>query len=408
MPIFLWLELIIRLRIIPPNKIGGASGSHRVIVQRAFSMKKITIIYISPGPVYNSESTIFQQKFIALSKYCKGYFFSTAHSDEERKMGNFTYYAMGRKKNFVPLRFLKYCIAKAFEIRRSGVSVDCVVSYDPLTTGIIGWIVKLILKAKLIVEVNGVYTSPVVWEKDTLDGFNSIKKMMVPTLMKFVFSVSDGISLLFPTQIKQFSKFVQGKTIASYPCWVPVSFFKNLGEKKEVLFVGFPFKIKGVDILIKAFKNIASEFPEWKLKIIGWYPNKEELEKEIDGHPQIYHHKPVSYAEMPKHIGRCGILVLPSRTEAMGRVLVEAAAAGKSRIGSNVDGVSTVINNNVDGLLFESENVSDLEKKMALLISNSEMRKTIGQAALERASIDFSEEKFVKKTVGFLQKVICE
>ncbi|MCI5212288.1 MAG: glycosyltransferase, partial [Candidatus Electrothrix sp. ATG2] len=40
---------------------------------------------------------------------------------------------------------------------------------------------------------------------------------------------------------------------------------------------------------------------------------------------------------MIDHIGKCGFLVQPSRTEAMGRVLVEAMAAGKARIGSRVD-----------------------------------------------------------------------
>lgn len=371
-------------------------------------MDKITIIYISPGPVHDAETRIYQQKFIALSKFCKGYFISTSNRNENIQIGDFNYCAMVRERRFLSFRFFIYCIIKAWEIRKNGVRVDCVVTYDPLTTGIIGLLMKLILQTKLIVEVNGVYTSPIVWEENIKNIITRLKKVVVPMLMKFIFSVTDGIYLLFPVQIKQFHKVVQGKTIASFPCWVPVSFFKNLGENKEILFVGFPFRIKGLDILIKAFKEIAPEFPEWKLKILGWYPYKEELEKEIDGHPQIYHHKPVSYAEMPGHIGACGILVLPSRTEAMGRVLVEAAAAGKARIGSNVDGVPTVINDNVDGLLFSSESVSELSEKMSLLMSDIEMRKKIGQSAEERASVDFSEEKFIQNTLDFYHKVLIK
>jgi glycosyltransferase involved in cell wall biosynthesis len=48
----------------------------------------------------------------------------------------------------------------------------------------------------------------------------------------------------------------------------------------------------------------------------------------------------------------------------MGRVLVEAMAAEKPRIGSSVGGIPTMINDGVDGYLVEPENIGDLAKKL--------------------------------------------
>ena len=66
----------------------------------------------------------------------------------------------------------------------------------------------------------------------------------------------------------------------------------------------------------------------------------------------------------------CSLFVLPSRTEAMGRVLLEAMACKKPIIASNVGGIPEIIKDGYNGLLFESENVDDLAEKIRLVLSN--------------------------------------
>ncbi|MCK9502376.1 MAG: glycosyltransferase [Lascolabacillus sp.] len=370
-------------------------------------MKKFNVMYIFPGPISDAGSEIFQKRFICLSKYLRGYIFTTSTRPEHIKIGDFEYLSCQRNKFFLNLRFLVFCVQKTLSLRMNKGKIDCIITYDPLKTGLIGSIIKLLLNAKLIVEVNGVYTSQVVWIDGKKCFVNSMKKLLTPLIMRFVFSRTDGIYLLFPTQIDQFKKNLQKKPIVSFPCWVPTKFFHNKMEKKEVLFAGFPFKIKGVDVLIKAFKKIAPQYPDWTLKILGWFPDTTELYAAIDSHPQIYHHPPVNYSEMPKHIGECGIFVLPSRTEAMGRVLVEAAAAGKPRIGSNVDGIPTVIENGVDGYLVEPENVDELASKMSLLMGDKSLRERIGFAAALRAKNEFSEDCYIRNTMQFYKNVVA-
>ena len=370
-------------------------------------MSKRTVLYINPGPAYWPHSPLFQDEFMELSRIFKGYIFTTSPRTETFPIGDFIYLSMkSRQRKVDRLKFIFFCIWNGIKILFREGKFDLVATYDPLMTGLIGLAVSRIHKSKCGLEVNGVYTSPAQW----IDGPNNlekrVKKVIYPIMMRFVLKHAEGIRLLFENQIDSFKNVVQKKVIHTFPPFVPTDRFKNLREEKEVFFSGIPFKLKGVDILIEAFKKIASKYPDWKLKILGWYPNPEELIDMIEGHPQIYHHKAVPYEEMAQHIGACAIFVLPSRSEAMGRVLVEAMAAGKPRIGSNVEGIPSVIHDGIDGLLFETENADDLAEKLDLLMGNEELRKKLGKAGEIRAKQEFAKSIYFENITNFYNEVL--
>jgi glycosyltransferase involved in cell wall biosynthesis len=374
-------------------------------------MAKKTLLYISPGPTFWPRSQAYQDQFIELSRTFKGYIFTTSSRTETFPIGDFLYFSM--KSGFTKidrLRFFALCLWNATNLLIQKEKIDLVATYDPFYTGLIGLISSCMARAKFAPEVRGVFTSAAQW----IDGPDSLEKKLrrviypaiMPVIMRFVLKHADGIRLLFENQIDMFRDVTKGKVIRAFPPLVPTDRFKNVREDKEILFVGFPFKLKGADILIKAFKKISSKYQDWKLKILGWYPDPKELNDEIDGHPQIYHHKPVPYKEMPDHIGSCGIFVLPSRSEAMGRVLVEAMAAGKPRIGSNVEGIPSVINDGVDGLLFETENADDLAEKLDMLMSDQQLRQKLGKAAEIRAKQEFTRSNYFSNLITFYNEVL--
>lgn len=370
------------------------------------AMKK-NILFVNPGPSYNAHSELYQNQFHYLSTGYQGYIFTTGSKKETFPIGEFTFISMIHGSGILcSVHFLFFCIWEALRLLRQGNRIDLVVTYDPLKTGLIGLVVSWIHGAKFAPEVNGVYTSPAEYLDAPAGWKTAAKKKIYPLIIRFVLQHADGIKLLFKTQIAPFQGVLSGKIVRSFPCYVPVEDFRNIREDKEVLFVGFPYWRKGVDILIRAFKKIASKHPEWKLKILGWFPDMTELNAAMNGHPQIYHHKPVHYREMIEHIGTCGILVLPSRSEAMGRVLVEAMAAGKPRVGSDVDGIPTVIEHGVDGLLFESENVEELAEKLDALISDPELRRLLGSAGAARAGKEFGKEAYLRTLDAFYREVL--
>jgi len=366
-----------------------------------------TILYISPGPTYNVHSNLFQSEYKQLSQYYQGYIFTTSSKREKIAIDRFEYLSMRSDNSKIDvIKFSIFCIWQAFRILLQGSKIHLVVTYDPLKTGLIGLVVARIHNAKFAPQVNGVYTSPAEWLDEADNVNNKLKRRVYPMIMRFVMKRSDGIRLLFKEQINKFTDSLHGKVIRDFHCFVPTDGFINIREDKEILFAGFPFKRKGVDILIEAFKQIAPKYPGWKLKILGWYPNPEELYNAINNHPQIYHHLPVKYDQMIEQIGSCAILVLPSRSEAMGRVLVEAMAAEKPRIGSRVDGIPTVINDGVDGFLVEPESVEDLAQKLDLLMGNDQLRREMGLAGKERVPREFTQEAYFENVINFYDEVL--
>jgi glycosyltransferase involved in cell wall biosynthesis len=370
-------------------------------------MAKKTLLYITPGPAYWPHSPLFQDEFMELSKILKGYIFTTSPRTETFAIGEFTYFSMrSRQRKLDRLKFVFFCIWKGVKILVQKGKIDLVSSYDPLTTGLIGFVISRIHRSKFGCSVRGVFTSPAQW-LDGPDGVEKkVKKAIYPVIMRFVFKHADGIRLLFKNQIDCFQNVVQNKVIHAFPNFVQTDWFKNIREDKEILFSGIPFRLKGGDILIEAFKKVSWKHPDWKLKILGWYPNPKELNDAIAGHPQIYHHKAVPHEEMVQHIGSCGIFVLPSRSEAIARVLLEAMAAGKPRIGSNVDGTPTVINDGIDGLLVEPENIEDLAQKMDALMSDEDLRHKLGKAGEVRAGKEFTKDVYFTNLINFYTEVL--
>ncbi len=368
---------------------------------------KQTIIYITPGPVYGATSPLYKRRYEELSKRFSGYIFTTGSNTETFSIGEFIFSSLRyQPSRLIRIKFLAFCLLNVIKHLLNGKRIDLVCSYDPLTSGVIGYFISRLCGAKFITEVNGVYTSSAQWADVPNSIGTKMKKILYPRMIEFVLKHSDGINLLFKNQIDGFKDVTDGKIIRHFPCYVPIEHFRYIREDKEILFAGHPFKLKGVDILIAAFKQIAHKYPDWRLKILGWYPDPTLLNQAMDGHRQIYHHPPVKLYEMPGHIGTCAIFVLPSRTEAMGRVLVEAMAAGKPRVGSNIDGIPTVINDESDGLLFECGNAADLASKLDRLMSSPELRRKLGETGKIRANREFTKEVYFDNAIKFYQEVL--
>jgi glycosyltransferase involved in cell wall biosynthesis len=370
------------------------------------------ILFISPGPVVHQKSN---EKLKMLSEYFSGTILtSSARTNiiNRKHIHNFDFHCMkfNRKIHALSrLKFIFYVLIFCFKCRLKKEKYDLITTYDPLISGLTGMLGAGILGTKFAPEVNGVFTSPAEYMDEKDNPLTPVKKILYIFVEGQVLKRADGIKVLFPNQLDYFGKKVEGKKIHCFSNLVEIEMFLDCTakeQKKEILFVGFPFYRKGVDIIIDAFKLISEDYPDWRLKILGWFPRTEVLMKHIGGHPKIDYVPPVEHSEMPAHIGSCAIFVLPSRSEAMGRILIETMAAGKPRIGSNVDGIPTVIHDGIDGLLFENENVSDLADKLRRLINDGSLRKSLGDAGRQRALKQFTRDVYVENLRHFFLDVI--
>jgi glycosyltransferase involved in cell wall biosynthesis len=160
-----------------------------------------------------------------------------------------------------------------------------------------------------------------------------------------------------------------------------------------------------VDVLIRAFKSIAAQFPNYKLKLMGYYPDREFLDNLAGGCPQIEFLAARPYEEALKVIGACSVYVSASRTEGMPRVLLEAMAARKPIIASAVGGVPYYVRDNDNGLLVESENVEELAAKLATLLSNQDLQAQLAKRAYEKVFSEYDERSYVRSFRSMLQSL---
>lgn len=368
-------------------------------------MSKPRIIMLMPW-VFSVES-VYGDRLRFLSEFYCGSLYVLSNEWGEEKIGEFHVLKIKGGNNLIRMVFS--ILADIRKSRVEGNPFSLIMSYDPLKVGIVAALVARICDLKFIVEINGVFTSPYNYVDMENKCIATIKRHLFPAIEGMVIRAADGVKLLYPRQIDYFRlKFTFDKKIVrSFPDYTNVSRFKNLSSANEILFAGYPFYRKGLDVLIDAFKVVSNEFPDWTLKIIGWFPDKKNIENYIGGHPRINLHPPVDYKEMPQHVGSTGILVLPSRSEGMGRVLLEAMACEKPRIGSNIEGIPTVLEHNKDGLLVEPGSVEELVMALRLLMGSPGLRRELGGAGKIRLDREFTEAAYFSKLIDFYNEVLA-
>ena len=91
------------------------------------------------------------------------------------------------------------------------------------------------------------------------------------------------------------------------------------------------------------------------------------------------------------------IFVLPSASESFGVVFLEAWACKKPVIGAATGAVSSVVNNGIDGLLFNHGDEKDLAEKLALLIADPQLRQTMGNNGYKKIQEKYAWPVITKK-----------
>ena len=371
------------------------------------------VLYLFPGAnILRIDPS--KNMFYHLSKVCNGTVIAPIRRKKElvlikkNNLGSFNYwviYNMKLPKLIRPLgKILNFCYRGLCLFYRE--KYDLIVTRGPWTTGFPGLLLKKITKTKLIIELRGNPKKAFVLEQQKKTVKSVLKFKIAEWMMIFVLNRADHIKLLYWEQLKEYSLIKNNKRSVFHD-FVPINAIKpSIKSDKYILFMGGPWYLKGVDILIKAFKLISNNFPEYKLKIIGFCADKGYFQKLAEGNSKIELGNPVPHDEAIKLLSRCTLFILPSRTEAMGRVLLEAMACKKPIIASNVDGIPTYIKHEFNGLLFESENAEDLAFKISLLLRNPDFAKQLAENGYKYVHEYFSEKRYIENFKNMVQEAL--
>lgn len=110
--------------------------------------------------------------------------------------------------------------------------------------------------------------------------------------------------------------------------------------------------------------------------------------------------------DMPGIMASAHIVVLPSYGEGLPKVLIEAGAAGKPVVATDVQGCRDIIQHGVNGLLVPPKNAVALAEALNRLIDDAELREKMGVEARKLILESYTNDHINRQTLELYRKMI--
>jgi phosphatidylinositol alpha-mannosyltransferase len=193
------------------------------------------------------------------------------------------------------------------------------------------------------------------------------------------------------------------------PNLLPVEDFGD--GKLNILFVSRLEKRKGLNHLLGAFSQVKREIPNSRLIIVGPGTRlRRRYEREVrrSGLKDVIFTGLVSYEELPRYYKTADIFCAPATgRESFGLILLEAMAAGKPIVASNIEGYASVLAHNVDGLLVPPADTEMLARALLSLSTDEALRREMGARGRAKA-LDYSWERVARNVLNYYMRVLSE
>jgi len=187
---------------------------------------------------------------------------------------------------------------------------------------------------------------------------------------------------------------------------------KDLGIKEGDIVVGSVGRLtgeKGINYLLEAASKIKIKIPNAVFVIVGEGTMKDYLvdyARKLDVSDKVLF---AGYREdIDKILSALDIFVMPSLTEGLPLALLEAMAAGKPVIASNVGGIPMIIDNGKTGILVKPKNPDQIERAISSLIGDKRYSDTIAENGRKFVENNFSLAVTAKKYEELYSKLLKE
>jgi glycosyltransferase involved in cell wall biosynthesis len=152
-----------------------------------------------------------------------------------------------------------------------------------------------------------------------------------------------------------------------------------LPAQPRLLFVGVLERYKGFDALVDAWRLAAPRVPDAMLHVVGSGSLRELVPTTVQWSSRL------EPEEVAAAMDEAWALVLPSRSEGMGRVLVEAFCRGRGVVGTRAGSIPDLVEDGRSGILVDPDDPRALADAIVRVLSDRGLAERLGAAAHESA-----------------------
>ena len=194
---------------------------------------------------------------------------------------------------------------------------------------------------------------------------------------------------------------------ATFPAFMDLEPFLGpvapLPEQPAPLFVGVLERYKDVDVLAAGWRLAAPRLPGVTLRIVG----NGSRARVVESLPQSEWTPRVPNDEIPSMLDAATVLVLPSRSEGLGRIVVEALCRGRPVVATRVGGITDLVRDGENGLLVPPRDRAALADALVRVLTDRFLAERLAAAA--RPSVEpwiATPEEYARRTRKLVEQVI--
>jgi len=202
------------------------------------------------------------------------------------------------------------------------------------------------------------------------------------------------------------------ETLVEIPNGIDINRFsksssKNKKDIRTITYIGRLDSYKGVDFLLKGFKELLSKVDNVRLNIVGDGPDETLLKNEAKDLGILDN---ITFKgrqeDILSELYNTDIFVLPSLSEGMSNVLLEAMACGLPVVATFVGGNSDLIRDRYNGILIPPRDSTMLSAALLELLEDEELAQRLGEEARKTIEKNYSMDQIVDKYIKLYERLL--
>ena len=362
------------------------------------------VLFIAPTTYQLPLTENLKKKFITLSEVCNVSVLAFANSKTflNETYGNFYLNKKIKNRLLNYFKIIQISIFTTYKIIKKE-NIDIVCFQDPVSSFFSILFLKVRrAEVKIVVETHGDFIETLSLEKNLV--LPSLYKKLFYIMAKYSIGKSNIIRAVSSSTEQQVLDIDSSKSVVRFPAWIDFKDFQNIEpkplskDKFNILFIGSVTDRKKPHMIIEAIQRINDK--SYHLSIVGPAPNEKyfkELKDLIDKSDlqnQVSLIGPVDRESVKDYYSTSNLMILPSISEGLARVIFESQVAMCPVLVTDAPGMSDIVIDGQTGYVFESNNLDSLSLKIEYIKNNYDEASLVAENAKGFILSNYSEDNF--------------